>query len=81
MVVLNSGTILFNRILSATTDPSGNEELALSGSFGVSFNVADIDLICFMKHVRLDTDNADINHDYAGRASCSVPVVEVPEGD
>lgn len=81
MVVLNSGTILFNRVLSASTDPSGNEVLAMSGSFGVAFNVTDIDLVCFMKHVRLDTDNADINHDYAGRASCSVAVVEVPEGD
>lgn len=81
MVVLNSGTILFNRVLSASTDPSGNEVLAMSGSFGVAFNVADVDLVCFMKHVRLDTDNADINHDYAGRASCSVAVVEVPEGD
>jgi len=81
MVVLNNGTILFNRVLSASTGPSGNEVLAMSGPFGVAFTVADIDLVCFMKHVRLDTDNADINHDYAGRASCAVAVVEVPEGD
>lgn len=81
MVQLNNGTLLFNRVLSAATDPSGNEVLAMSASFGVAFNVADINLVCFMKHVRLDTDNADINHDYAGRASCTVAVVEVPEGD
>lgn len=81
MVVLNNGTILFNRVLSAATDTNGNEVLSMSGSFGTAFTVADIDLVCFMKHVRLDTDNADITHDYAGRASCSMTVIEVPEGD
>ena len=81
MVQLNNGAFLFNRVLSAATDPSGNEVLAMAGSFGVAINIADINLVCFMKHVRLDTDNADINHDYAGRASCSVAVTEVPEGD
>lgn len=81
MVQLNSGALLFNRVLSGATDPSGNEVLALEAAFGTLISVADVALICFIKHVRLDTDNADINHDYAGRASCAVAVVEVPEGD
>ncbi len=81
MVRLNTGVLLFNRILSATTDPSGNEILSMAGPFGVAFLVSDIDLVCFMKHVRLDTDNVSLEHSYAGRANCSVAVIEVPEGD
>lgn len=81
MVVLNNGTTRYNRVLSGSTNVDGNEVLSLGGSFGVAFTVADVALICFMKHVRLDTDQAELTHDYAGRMSTSLAVIEVPEGD
>jgi hypothetical protein len=81
MVVLNDGTSLYNRVLSGAVDVSGNEVLSLEDSFGVAFSASDVRLACFMKHVRLDTDQAELGHDFAGRTSCALAVIEVPEGD
>lgn len=81
MVELVSGARLFARVLSGSTDPDGNEVLALSSAFGTAFETSEIAFCCFMKHVRLDADRADIQHSYAGRASTSVAVTEVPEGE
>jgi hypothetical protein len=80
MLVLADGSAYFNRVLSGSADPGGNDILALSASFGVDFTAAEVALCCFMKHCRLDTDNVTITHGYAGRATASMPVVEVPEG-
>lgn len=80
MVVLNNGTSLYNRVLSGATNIDGNEVLSLAAPFGVGFNTTDVAFICFMKHVRLDTDQAELTHDYAGRMSTSLAVIEVPEG-
>ncbi|UTC27978.1 putative virion structural protein [Stenotrophomonas phage A1432] len=81
MVVLNNGTVRYNRVLSGATNGDGNEVLSLSSNFGVAFTPADVAVFCFMKHVRLDADQAELTHDYAGRMSTSLPVIEVPEGD
>lgn len=81
MLVLNDGTALYNRVLSGATDTSGNEVLSLADGFGRSFAASDVELACLMRHVRLDSDNAQLTHGYAGRCSCSLPVIEVPEGD
>ncbi len=80
MIDLSNGSRLFGRILSGSPDGSGNEILALESPFGVAFTVADVVLCCFMKHVRLDTDQIDVTHSYAGRATASMAVIEIPEG-
>ena len=80
MVVLNNGTTLYNRVLSGATNTDGNEVLSLGGPFGTGFAASDVAFVCFMKHVRLDTDQAELTHEYAGRMSTSLPVIEVPEG-
>lgn len=81
MVVLNNGTVRYNRVLSGATNTDGNEVLSLGGNFGVAFTPADIAVFCFMKHVRFDTDQVELTHDYAGRMSTSMTVIEVPEGN
>ncbi len=80
MIDLSDGSRLFGRILSGATDGSGNEILSLEAPLGVAFTVADVVLCCFMKHVRLDTDQIDVTHSYAGRATASMAVIEIPEG-
>ncbi|ALH23702.1 virion structural protein [Pseudomonas phage PaMx11] len=79
MVQLKNGTQVFSRVLSGATDPNGNEVLALEGPVGVGFLASEVEFICFLSHVRLNSDRIDIRHDYAGRAVTSIPVMETPE--
>ena len=79
MIQLTDGSRYYNRVLSATTDGNGNEVLSLENAIGVDLPVSAINMICFMSHVRFDTDKIDIRHDYAGRAVISIPVKETPE--
>ncbi|WGH15558.1 putative virion structural protein [Pseudomonas phage PA_LZ03] len=79
MIQLKNGTQVFSRVLSGATDPNGNEILSLEAPVGVGFTVQEVEFICFLSHVRLNSDRIDIRHDYAGRAVTSIPVVETPE--
>lgn len=79
MIQLKNGTRLFNRILSATIDGGGNEVLSLENTVGVNLPVADIDFICFMAHVRFNSDRIEMTYSHAARTSLSVPVIEIPE--
>uniref|UniRef100_A0AAU8GRU9 Tail assembly protein n=1 Tax=Pseudomonas phage PAKlein3 TaxID=3230132 RepID=A0AAU8GRU9_9VIRU len=79
MIQLKNGTQIFSRVLGGATDPNGNEILSLDGPVGVDFTVQEVEFICFLSHVRLNSDRIDIRHDYAGRAVTSIPVVETPE--
>ena len=79
LIKLLDGTKLYNRVLSATTDLDGNEVLTLENQLGADVNVAEVDFICFMGHVRFNTDRVEISHDYAGRAIMPIAVIETPE--
>jgi len=79
MFQLNNGDRYYNRILSASTDIDGNEVLSLSSNLGFDLVVAEVDFICFMSHVRFNSDNISISHGNAGRASLIIPVIETPE--
>ena len=79
MVQLKNGTRIFSRVLSGAVDPNENEVLALEAAVGTGFTVAEVDFICFMSHVRFNSDRVEIRHDYAGRAVTTIPVVETPE--
>lgn len=79
MVQLKNGTRIFARVLSGAVDPNENEVLALEAAVGTGFTVAEVDFICFMSHVRFNSDRVEIRHDYAGRAVTTIPVVETPE--
>lgn len=79
LIKLLDGTKAYNRVLSAITDNDGNEVLTLENQLGVDVNVAEVDFICFMSHVRFNTDRVEISHDYAGRAIMPIAVIETPE--
>jgi hypothetical protein len=80
MILLKSGVKYYRRILSGVTQIDGNEALSMDSAMGVTLNIVDIDMVCFMKHVRLDTDRVDLIHDYASRVTASMLVTETPEG-
>jgi hypothetical protein len=79
MVQLKSGVQVFARVTSGATNEQGNEVLVLDGQIGTAFTVAQVEFICFMSHVRFNSDRIDISHDAAGRASMSIPCLETPE--
>lgn len=80
MILRNSNsTPLFARVLSASVDVNSNEVLNLEAAVGVALTVSDIKQICFMSLVRFDSDSIRLRHSYSGRATTSIPVVEVPE--
>lgn len=79
MVQLKNGTPIFARVLSGAVDSNENEVLALEAAVGTGFTVADVDFICFMSHVRFNSDRVEIRHEYAGRIVSTIPVMETPE--
>lgn len=81
MFQLKDGTRAYNRILSVTIDGDGNEVFGLENAVGIDLNRDEIDLICFINHMRLNTDRIDINHSYGGRMYLGAAVTTTPEGD
>lgn len=79
MIQKKDGSRILSRVLSSSTDASGNEVLNLSSQLGVSVLVSSVDFICFLSLVRFDTDSIQLKHTYSGRATTNIPVVEVPE--
>lgn len=78
-IELLNGTVLYNRITGGTTDGDGNEILVLENPPGVELLANEINYICFMSHVRFNSDSITLSHKHTGRASCSIPVIEIPE--
>lgn len=79
MVLLKNGTKLFARITSGENHANGSEILYLTAGIGGGFTPEDVDLICFISHVRLDSDQITFSHPNYGQISTSIPVTEVPE--
>ena len=73
-----AGARYCNRILGSSIDVDGSEQIALENTFGVSILAANIKRAGILKHVRLDTDKIDFEHDVADHVSCSFPIREVP---
>lgn len=79
MVQLKSGTKLYNEITSAVDYGNGTEGLSLLNALTATFAPEDVDFICFMHCVRLDTDKITFTHSAYERSSFSASVVEVPK--
>ena len=79
MIRLLDGTRIFARVTSGSTDNDGNEALSLSAQIGTAFATTDIDFVCFMSHVRFDTDLVTFNHRDVGQVSTSIALAETPE--
>lgn len=76
---LKNGTRYFNTVTSGTANTDGTETLFLQTPFdsSVSFTTAEVDYVCLMNKVRLDTDRIEIRHDL-NNTTVSVPTIEVP---
>lgn len=79
MVQLKNGTRLFARVTSGSTNGDGNEVLTLSAQIGDTFATTDIDFVCFMSHVRFDTDRVVFSHKDVGHVEATITIVETPE--
>lgn len=79
MIRLKTGTDIFLRVLSATTDINGDEILALDSQVGYIMVPNDIEFICFLSHCRLDTDQITVKHVNYCLIEASIIVSEIPE--
>lgn len=79
MIRKTTGEDLFMRILGGSTDVNGNEQLFLEVPLAADLLMAEVEFICFISHVRLDTDRITITHSNAGRATINAPIMETPE--
>jgi hypothetical protein len=79
IIFLNDGSYFCRRILSASVNPSGQDLLSIDSSLGINVSLSSISRVCFLSHCRMDSDSVEIKHGYSGRASMSMPLVEVPE--
>lgn len=73
-----AGVRYFNKILSSSIDVDGSEIIYLETSFGVNIPMSNIKRAGILKHVRMDTDKLDFDHDVAEHCSCSFSIREVP---
>jgi len=78
-IILNDGTILFNTVTSASTYSATEEALALENILPYDIDIVDIERICFMQKMRLDSDTVTIDHTNYPYAFTKIPVAEVPE--
>lgn len=79
MIRTVSGQTFFRRVLSGSVTEAGENSLSIDSALGVELLPGDVEFICFMKLVRLDSDRIELTHKDAGVIEVSVPVVEVPE--
>ncbi len=79
MIRLVDGTLLFMRANHASEDPQGNDKLQLDAPLPDGIIASQVDLICFMSHVRLNTDRVELGHNFAGRVTSMLPILETPE--
>lgn len=80
VVVMNDGTMHYNTTTGASLDVDSNEVLSLDAAFGVAIAAADVQMICFLDHLRFNADSIKFKRNGDGRYTGSVPVITTPEG-
>lgn len=75
---LKNGSIIFKRVNSGSSN-SSIDVLTVSEVFSVGISKADVEMICFMSLVRLDTDTVKFKHLSNNIVDISFTTVEVPD--
>ena len=80
-IQLNSGVVLYRRVVDAAVIDADSEVLAVSEAWPSDFTPAEVARISYLIHVRLDQDTVSISHptDSAGVSHCSVTWKELGE--
>lgn len=79
LLKLKDGTELLLQVLVGSDVGGGQESLSLSTQVGQDIELDEIELICFISHVRLDADRFEVNYNSGGGATISIPIREIPE--
>ena len=78
LVRLTDGTEITRALTSSLEVDADEEQLFISGTWGVDATPAEIDFVCVVQKVRLDSDEVTITHrDGIGGATISFPFVSV----
>lgn len=73
-----SGVTTYHKVTGGTTD-GVTDTLSFAASIGTPVTVSDVESICFMHKVCLDSDRIEINHSNGTQSSIKIPVREVLE--
>ena len=79
LFVHRDGSTLLHSILSVVEGVDNTENIVLSSLVGRDYPLDELQMICLINHVRLDSDRIEIHYGTAGSATISVPVIGVPE--
>lgn len=71
-----SGVVTYHKVTGGTTD-GVNDTLSFTAAIGTPVLRNDVESICFMHKVRLDSDRVEINHSNGTHSSIKVSVREV----
>ena len=78
MIAMKSGEVYFYHVDGSSDNGDGTEIIYLPSSLGVDITVADVDMVCFLNKVCLDTDKVKLKYDDADGVEMSAAVREVP---
>lgn len=78
LVRLKTGVTYLNRIISGEMAPGNLENLVLESSFPVNISPGDVQVICYLHLMRLDSDTVEFSYS-SGVMETNVPTVEVSE--
>jgi hypothetical protein len=78
MILMKNGTRYYRTITNYSVGFSGHI-LTISSAIGSNLALADINMVCFMKKVRSNTDSFTFNQAAPRMVSMTMPVITVPE--
>ena len=78
-IVKKDGSILLREGTSAVDNGDGTESVVLTAQIGEDISMSDIDLICFVVLVRLNSDRVEIKHGAHKQATIVVPITRIME--
>lgn len=77
LILLKDGTSFYRQINSIGTI-TATVTLTLSSALGQTVTPAEIELVCFMGKVRLESDQVQMMHDAAGYTDTTITAIETP---
>jgi hypothetical protein len=75
---MKNGTRYYRTINAYAVDGS-NHRLTISSAIGTALALADINMVCFLKKVRSNTDSFTFTQSMPRLVSMTMPVLQVPE--
>lgn len=78
MLRKRNGETAYAKTISSTGNDDGSETIEFAAPLGINCDLADLEILCFLKLSRFDSDRVEMQYDSGGDVSIRVPTTEVP---